>query len=410
MTHGVVVLTKTDMVDEEWLELVTEDVREYLEGTFLQDAPILPVSAVSGQGLDDLVKALDEMAADLEERPAHGPFRLPVDRVFVMRGFGSVVTGTAIGGQVEVGQEVEVYPSRLKARVRGLQVHNQEVQSARRGQRTAMNLQGLDKAEIRRGGRGGHPELPGAFPVAGFGCKRAGRHTPAHQAPRAHPLPHRLLRGHGAHDVFGTGDELKPGEQAYCQVRLEEAVAVMAGDRFVARSYSPVAHHRRRADLHPHSTRHKRNRPEITDDLKDLAPRRLPATYRGACAPGRGKGLAAADLVRLVNLPQKELDGLLADMLSKRELVRFDKEAGRMLTASVQENLKQRALEIVAGFHKQQPLKPGIPREELKQRLGKDVDVKLFSHMLNTLTGEDEIVAEKDLLAPAHPQGAPGRR
>jgi len=402
VAEGLVALTKTDMVDEEWRELVTEDVREYLKGTFLEDAPIVPVSAVSGQGMDELIKVLDQMAARLAEKPAHGPFRLPIDRVFTMKGFGTVVTGTAIGGQVEVGQEVEVYPHKIKARVRGLQVHNQEVTAARRGQRTAMNLQGLERTELMRG------EVvasPGSLVPSLWLDVEA---TALAGAPR--PLKHRApVRFHaGSGEVMGRlmlldRDELRPGEQAFCQLRLEQPVAVMAGDRFVLRSYSPVTTVAGGVVLHPHSSRHKRNRPEIIEDLKNLRqgePRQRIAIQARLADEA---GLTGADLARLVNLPPKELDTLLADMLSKKELVRFDKESGRLLAAPVLDQLRQRALALTADFHRQQPLRPGLSREELKQRLGQNLEVKVFAYLLNKLTAEGEIVAEKDLIRlPKH--------
>jgi len=402
VAEGLVVLTKTDMVDEEWRELVTEDVREYLDGTFLEDAPIVPVSAVTGQGLDELIKVLDQMAARLAEKPAFGPFRLPIDRVFTMKGFGTVVTGTAIGGQVEVGQEVEVYPHKIKARVRGLQVHNQEVASARRGQRTAMNLQGLERAELQRG------EVvasPGSLVPSLWLDVEA---TALAGAPRAakHRAPVRFHTGSG--EVMGRlmlldRDELKPGEQVFCQLRLEQPVAVMAGDRFVLRSYSPVTTVAGGVVLHPHSSRHKRQRPEIIENLKTLRqgePRQRIAVQARLAGEA---GLTGTDLTRLVNLPPKELDTLVADMLSKKELIRFDKESGRLLAAPVLEQLRQRALALTADFHKQQPLRPGLSREELKQRLGQNLEVKVFSYLLNKLAADGEIVAEKDLIRlPKH--------
>ncbi|HEY5497757.1 MAG TPA: selenocysteine-specific translation elongation factor, partial [Syntrophales bacterium] len=148
---GVVVLTKTDLVDAEWLELVREDVRAFLKGTFLEASPIVPVSALTGAGFAELLSAIERTAGEVEEGADMGLFRLPIDRVFTMKGFGTVVTGTLISGKVTTGEEVEISPLGFRTRVRGIQVHNQTVETAEAGQRTAINLQGTDRAVIERG-------------------------------------------------------------------------------------------------------------------------------------------------------------------------------------------------------------------------------------------------------------------
>lgn len=400
--HGLVVLTKIDMVDEEWLELVTEDVAEYVEGTFLEDAPIIPVSGVSGLGIPELKDALAELVAGLDEQPAEGPFRLPVDRVFTMKGFGTVITGTATGGQIAIGQEVSIYPRGVTAKVRGLQVHNEEVTQARRGQRTAINLQGLEKAGVERGDV---LATPGSLEPS-LWLDLEVNALPDMARPLKHRAPIRLHTGSA--EVLGRvlwldRDELFPGGTALGQVRLESPVAVMAGDRYVLRSYSPVHTIAGGAVLHPHPGRHKRNRPEIMADLKTLLsgePRDKVAVHARLAGEG---GLSPADLPRLVPMSPKALDNLVGDMLSKQELVRFDKEGGRMIAAPVQQELMDQALELVTAYHQANPLKAGMPREELRRRLISSEDPKLFAHLMRKLEGSQAVVAEKDLLRlPGH--------
>ena len=395
--HGLVVLTKIDMVDQEWLELVTEDVAEYVEGTFLEDAPIIPVSGVSGQGIEELKAALAELVETLEEQPAHGVFRLPVDRVFTMKGFGTVITGTATGGQVQVGQEVNVYPKGFTAKVRGLQVHNQEVTTARRGQRTAINLQGVEKAGVERGDV---LATPGSLDPS-LWLDLEINTLPDMSRPLKHRAPIRLHTGSA--ELLGRvmlldRDELKPGESALAQVRLESPVAVMAGDRYVLRSYSPVHTIAGGIVLHPHPGRRKRNRPEVMADLTALKsgePRQKVAVHARLAGE---KGITTQELSRLVSLGPKELDNLVGDMLSKQELVRFDKEGGRMIAAQVQDELLAQAKELLAAYHQANPLKAGMPREELKNRLLAKGDAKLYSHLMRKLEGAGEMEAEKDLL------------
>ncbi|MBU2519503.1 MAG: selenocysteine-specific translation elongation factor [Proteobacteria bacterium] len=400
--HGLVVLTKIDMVDQEWLELVSEDVAEYVEGTFLEDAPIIPVSGVSGQGIPELKEALAQLVDSLEEQPAEGPFRLPVDRVFTMKGFGTVITGTAMGGQIALGQEVTIYPRGVTAKVRGLQVHNEEAKQARRGQRTAINLQGVEKAGVERGDV---LATPGSLQPS-LWLDLEVRALPDMARPLKHRAPIRLHTGSA--EVLGRvlwldREELLPGEKALGQVRLESPVTVMAGDRYVLRSYSPVHTIAGGVVLHPHPGRRKRNRPEVMADLKTLLsgePRQKVAVHvRHAGAAG----LSVADLPRLVPMGPKALDALVGDMLSKQELVRFDKEGGRMIAAPVQQELLDQALELLTAYHQANPLKAGMPREELRRRLLAREDTKLFAHLMRKLEGGQAVVADKDLLRlPQH--------
>lgn len=149
--YGFVALTKIDMVEPEWLDLVTEEVRDFTQGTFLEGAPIVPVSSITGEGIADFIKALDALCRKVPDRSNSGIFRLPVDRVFTMRGFGTVITGTLISGCIRTGDPVMIYPSKITSKVRGIQAHNQTVEQAASGMRTAINFQGLEKAVINRG-------------------------------------------------------------------------------------------------------------------------------------------------------------------------------------------------------------------------------------------------------------------
>jgi selenocysteine-specific elongation factor len=400
--HGLVVLTKADMVDEEWMELVREDVSGFVAGSFLDGSPMVPVSSTTGEGIEELKLELDHLAGRIQESPAWGVFRLPVDRVFTMRGFGTVITGTCTGGSIELGQEVMIYPQRISSKVRGLQVHGQAVKSARKGQRTAMNLQGLEKAEINRGQVVG---LPGEL-VPSMWMDIELKALPG--APR--PLKHRApIRMHtGAAETLGRlllldRDELKPGEGALCQVRLDEPTTVVAGDHFVIRSYSPVSTVAGGVVLHPNSKRHKRNRPEILNDLKIL----LNGEPDGRIAlharlAGR-QGLLPRDLPRLVPLPAKERQSRISSLLNNRTLMRIEKDTGRMLHAKVLEELFDQVKSLLSDYHKSQPLKPGMPREELKQRLGRGMDQKLFLQLIHRLGESGELAAEKDILRlPSH--------
>ncbi|MFL7811433.1 MAG: selenocysteine-specific translation elongation factor, partial [Anaerolineae bacterium] len=269
---GVVALTKTDIAEsEEWIGLVAADVSETLEGTVLEDAPIIPVSARTGQGLDALTSALQEMLSQVEPRRDRGRPRLPVDRVFTISGFGTVVTGTLADGNFAVGQEVEVQPQGLKARVRGLQTHKEKVEQAVPGSRVAMNLTGVSKAELARGNVITTPGWLRSTVLADVQL----RYLPA--APR--PLRHntQLKFFCGAAETLARvrllgQDQLQPGETGWAQLRLKEPVALVKGDRFIVRFPSPAATvgGGTIVDSNP-GRRYRRFRPEVIARLETLA-------------------------------------------------------------------------------------------------------------------------------------------
>jgi selenocysteine-specific elongation factor len=237
--EGLVALTKTDMVEPDWLDLVQEDTAEFLDGTFLAGKPIVPVSSKTGAGLSTLVETLHTVCAQLTPRSTTGATRLPIDRVFSMRGFGTVVTGTLFSGTLRLEDRIDIQPRSVTARVRGLQVHNHSVTDAIAGQRTAVNLQGLEKADIQRGDV---LVTPGRYPATYMLDVTL---TVLKDAPR--PLKHRAqVRFHiGTSEIMGRvilldRTEVKPGEEVFAQLRLEEPAVAAPQDRYVLRSYSPI--------------------------------------------------------------------------------------------------------------------------------------------------------------------------
>ncbi|HOI17944.1 MAG TPA: selenocysteine-specific translation elongation factor, partial [Geobacteraceae bacterium] len=234
---GLVALTKSDMVEAEWLDMVAEEVREYLIGSFLEGAPIIPVSSKTGEGLEDLKEGLSTLAAEVEEKSTGGPFRLPVDRVFTVAGFGTVVTGTLLSGEIRTGDEVELLPSGLATRVRSVQTHGRKADLGSAGQRVAVNLQGVEYTDIVRGDV--------VVPRGAFRSTRAvdARLTFLPSAPRE--LKHRsTLRLHSAtyevsaQVILLDRDTLLPGDSTLVQLRLKKPVLLLPGDLFIMRSYS----------------------------------------------------------------------------------------------------------------------------------------------------------------------------
>ena len=392
--HGLVALTKVDMVDEEMLELAQEDVKEFTRGSFLENAPIIPVSAVTGQGVPEFVRAVEALAKEVPDRPPSTLFRLPVDRVFTMKGFGTVITGTLVSGRVQVGDPVMVYPSGVTSKVRGIQVHNESVNAAESGQRTAINFQGLDKEAVARGEVLSSPGVlkPSYMVDVHFHFLAAG----------AKPLKNRSrVRFHtGTSEILGNlilleRDELKPGEATVAQLRLDTPVAVVKGDHYVVRSYSPVRTIGGGQVLNPIPPKHKRLKPEIVAGLKSILgspPEKLIDFHLDAAGPA---GASFGDLRLMTNLTDKQLDGALQLMMSGRAAIQVDKEARTFIHKRNFDLLVQETSADLQAYHKAFPLKSGMLKEELKSKLPPGTDVKLFNLVLNQMIKDNAIVQEE---------------
>ncbi|HIC85429.1 MAG TPA: selenocysteine-specific translation elongation factor, partial [Desulfobacterales bacterium] len=317
--HGLVVLTKIDMVDEEWLELVKEDVKEYLAGTFLDDAPMVEVSSATGEGLDRLLQVLDKLVQELPQKEVGHIFRLPIDRVFVIKGFGTVVTGTTVSGKVSLGDEVTIYPEQIQSRVRGIQVHGKEVEEVRAGLRTAINLQGLEKSMIKRGDV-----------VASAGALRSTFMVDVtlellESAPRK--LKNRAkARFHvGTAEIISTvvlldREELSPGEKCFAQLRLERPTAVLRGDKYVLRSYSPVRTIGGGKVLNPLPKKMKRFSEQRQKELQVLDGQDLEAIIETFVQMGGFQGIGVEELRFLTDLSTSKLEAHLRGLKSKGHL------------------------------------------------------------------------------------------
>jgi len=393
--HGMVVLTKIDMVDEEWLELVTEDIRDFTVGTFLEEAPILPVSSATGDGIPEFIDALDALCKEVPERAATGLFRLPVDRVFSMKGFGTVITGTLISGRVSVGDPIIIYPGKTTSKVRGIQVHNQSRESAEAGMRTAINFQGLEKTAINRGDilAREHTLTPGYMVDLELHFLSSNRK----------PIKNRTqVRFHtGTSETMGNlilldREELVPGESCAAQVRLDEPVSLIRDDRFVIRSYSPVRTIGGGKVLNPIAGKHKRFRQEIIDGLSELidAPPEGIIDYHARMAGPAGVNFA--QLLLMTNLPAKALEAAIATMLSSQTLLLADKENRTYIHLAVFDQLRQLSHDVLEQYHRDNPLKPGISKEELKSKFPRTAGSKLFTLMLNRMIKDQQLVLEDD--------------
>jgi selenocysteine-specific elongation factor len=397
INHGLVIVTKIDLVDHDWLSLVRDDISAFLKATFLEHAPVVEVSSETGEGIDELVKALDELTRMVPERSLGTFFRLPIDRVFTMKGFGTVVTGTTISGHIDVGSEVTIYPRGIRSKVRGIQVHNQEVPSVRAGSRTAINLQGVEKEFIIRGDV--VAEKDSLKPT--FMIDAVLEYLDSN--PKKLQNRKRLRFHSGSSEIIATAvlldrDELLPGETCFAQFRLEKPTVVLSRDRFVIRSYSPIRTIGGGLILNPLPGKKKRSSRDVLGELtvlKDGSDREIVEQH---IKMSRMQGLSLKQLSFLANKSRDDLDGIVSMLVSDKLIVNYDQDKALFLHADFYTRAKEEMLAILADYHKRFPLKEGLAKEELRSRIGGNIGEKLFNKLLNDLIGEESIVRERDII------------
>lgn len=390
--QGLVVLTKTDLVDEEWLELVIEDVNEFTRGTFLEGKPVMPVSSVTGQGIPEFIKALDELSAVTPSRPENSLFRLPIDRVFSIKGFGTVITGTLTSGRVKTGDTVMIYPSGITSKVRGIQAHNQSVSIAEAGMRTAINFQGLEKASVQRGEV---VSSPGALRPS-YMLDVSIHFLESNKKPVKNRT---LIRFHtGTSEILGhvvllDKDEIIPGETTVAQIRLDSPVAIVKDDKFVIRSYSPVRTIGGGQILNPLPQKHKRFKKSISEGLKTLITQPPEEIIAYHVDNAGYKGISFSDLKIMTNIPEKQLDNALQKLMSIKTVKCADRENKIYIHKNCFENLNKKISLFLENYHRTNPLKAGMPKEELKSKLP-SAGLKLFNLMLDMMIKNKEVVSE----------------
>jgi len=395
ITNGLVVLSKIDLVDEEWLELVLDDIQSFVRGTFLEDAPVIPVSSETGEGIPEFIKTLDDLSTRIPARSPSGLFRLPVDRVFTMKGFGTVITGTLISGRIRTGDPIMIYPSGITSKIRGIQVHNQTVNHAEAGMRTAINFQGLEKTSIYRGDVVGSPGTLISSYMMDVSIHFLGSNTKS--------VKNRsLIRFHsGTSEVLGNlilldRDELSPGETIVAQLRLDSPVALVKDDRFVIRSYSPVRTIGGGQILNPIPAKHKRFKSEVIEKVKSLVGREPEEIISHHVLESDYRGTSFANLKIMTNIPDKQLQNTLQGLLSKKTIILADKENRIYIHNNSFEKLKKETTGHLDTYHRANPLKGGMPKEELKSKFPSSLGTKLFNLMFTRMIKDEEIVQEED--------------
>ncbi len=395
---GLVVITKCDMADPEWVEMVKEDVRTHVEGTFLEGKPVFTVSAYTGQGISELRQALKELVQKAAEKNMRTPFRLPIDRVFSVDGFGTVVTGTLIEGFVSNGDMAEILPGGVQARVRNLQVHDRDVETAYAGQRVAINLAGVKKADL---GRGDVIARPGSVRTSLMLDARLQNLKNSQRT---------ILSGSQVHLYHGSAvrlckvvlldrDVLQPGESCYAQLRLTEEIAAKRGDRFVIRFYSPLETIGGGVVLDDLPRRHKRGDQAV---LEALAIRESGSGDDQLVQLVAEHGHSLPTLEKLAapqNLDREELGRSLEELTSAGKVLQ--PLPGRYLAASVFDAIWDSCRGLLEQYHRQNPLHAGMKVAELRQKLLKNTDQAVADAILAALAREGKIKAVADRYALA---------
>jgi selenocysteine-specific elongation factor len=402
---GVIALTKADLADGDMRELAALDVRELVAGSFLADAPILPVSSKTGEGMDALRTALAALARAVAPRDVHGPPRLPIDRVFTVRGFGTVVTGTLVSGEIREEQELTVLPRSLAVKVRGIQVHGRAAPSASAGSRVALNLGGIEVGDLARGDTLGDAAalevarridvwldvLSGARPL------RHGTRVRFHQGTIE------LLGRVAIAGVQRGGEgasEVPPGGGAYARIRLEAPAVLTRGDRFILRAYSPPVTIAGGVVLDPQPPRGAIRTAAGLARFRALAadapPERAVAAF---IAERAGLGLPRASLVSRAGLTPAAASSIIERLTASRDAV----QAGDLLVApAVIDALATELLEALRGHHAADPLSEGLPREEARERVFRRAAPEVFDYAIAQLVGARRIVARDRLALEGH--------
>jgi len=395
--QGIVVITKMDLVDEEWLMMVEEDIREYLADTDLKAWPVIAVSSLDGRGIPELLNLIEQLAAEVQEKPALGQIRLPIDRVFTMTGFGTVVTGTLWSGRIKLNDALQVLPQEQTVRVRTLHVHNHKVEEALAGQRVAVNLQGIDISDIQRGNVLASP---------GF-LKPTHRVSANLRLLKSSPRPLKnwaRVRFHlGTDECLGRvvlleHDELQPGGQGYVQIVMEEPVVCAKGDRFVIRFYSPVTTIGGGTVIDPHPPKQKRFNEAVLEEIAVKEEGDLLEVVMQEFNKRPDRIVSVEELSATAHSGTEETEEILAE-LHRQGLVQPLRVESRDLYISslgLEQNT-QRITQVLAEYHRRYPLRRGFPREELRSRHFKQYPVKVFNALLGVLE-------EKKSLRPTPPR------
>jgi len=391
--RGITVLTKADLVDSETLDVVRLEVEDFLRGSFLDSnrAPIVPVSSLTGTGIEDLKRELARVASEVPAKSAASVFRLPIDRVFTMKGHGTVITGTLISGTVRKEKEVDVFPLGRRARVRGVQVHGRPAEQATAGERTALNLAGFSPDELARGMTLAAPGLFRATSRLDVSLALLAGARPLKDRARVHF--HAYTFETVAEVVLHEGKEVKPGQSVLAQLRLQEPALLFPGDRFILRQFSPVVTIGGGVVLDALPLRRRISREQTRAFLSALQAGDPQAVLKARAANRSDKGLSLDEAVAETGWRRELVEASAASLTQAGQLLRV---GDRFVHPPAVESLKIALLDAVTAFHVRNPLVGGINKEELRNVFR--VSPEMFPAVLDLLVKDGKLDVSGELV------------
>jgi selenocysteine-specific elongation factor len=401
--RGLIVINKSDLVEKDWLTLIEDDIRKFVKDTFLENAEMIAVSSKTGHNIELLKEKIHELAMIVEPKSVHGIFRLPVDRIFTLKGFGTVVTGTAVAGSISLDDPVEILPKGIKTKIRGLQSHGEILKKAYAGQRVAINLQGLSKDEIQRGDVITIPDKIKTTLV--IDAELEILKDPSIDVLKSRSLVHfhtgtselvaRIIiypvnnktaseLSNGTHK-----EELKPGARAYCQFRFKTPVAVMAGDRYIIRKFSPLLTIGGGEILDPSPARREKSRK--LQDLEIFKEGALKEKISLKILHSGLNGLMQSDIDGWIRAEIPEINKVINTLVSEGGIILCE---GRLLHKEAFDYFSGKVVAALSNFHKNNPLKPGMLKESLRA-VFMGLDEKLFEALIAVIS---QVVVEKEII------------
>ena len=387
--RGFIVVTKIDLVDEEMLELVKEEINDFTKDTFLENSPIFFVSAQTGEGIEKLKNYLIELSEKVTpEKPVSSIFRLPIDRVFTLKGFGTVVTGTTISGKIKVGNDVIIYPQEINSKVRNIHVHNSQVDEAFAGQRTALNLQGIEKEEIHRGSIVTEPNW--------FSLKNYVFAQVYYLESNKRPLNSRTtIKFHINTDIipskinFIQKKFLTPGEKCFCIFYLSHPTIVLNGDRFIIRSFDDKNTLGGGVVAFATKKKEKIDLELLNGFISNDNFVKIESFFKYK----NFETTTLKDIISNFNIPLNNAQKILKEFLKTKKIVQIDKD--EYIYLEFLNQLKSKIITHISEFHSKNPHLFGIHKEELKTKLGENITTKLFNFLIDSLVKENKIDLEE---------------
>lgn len=397
--RGIVVITKCDLVDDDWLELVKEDVAEKVKGTFLEDAPTVAVSSVTGEGLDELMQLMDVIAREVPPKDTERPLRLPIDDTFVKAGFGTIVRGAIFSGSVKAGDEVEVVPKGIIAKVRSLHAYGKPVEVAVAGQRAAMNLGGVERAAIERGDV---VTLPNTL-LTTMRVDVQLRLLPSASRPLKDGTPIRFHLGTAeriGRALFFDRSELSPGEEDFAEIRLDKPLACAWGDLFVVRSYSPMVTLGGGKVVEPQPL--MRRRRKMTSEIQQVARKaQSEHAFVETVLQEQLFGVTLKDVAKRLFLSTERVQQIVNDLVASG--VAFALDGQTFLSTEQVQKTKELLVAQLQKFHSERPLRRGIPKEQLRAAVVPDLPPGVFEGLLQHFSKEGTIALDREAVRlPTH--------